>query len=162
MFYDSACAAVFMLIYWLFSNEREQSIEYFANPTTTLVGFFVVGVGASMAFLFNIAGYYFTLYTSALTSTVGANGVKIVLITGGALWSGIHDSLSWMGISVTIFAISAYSYFNIAEQQAAKQAGEVGVQRTELPAKGGVVLSPSESTPLTQVRDPGANNLSKV
>ena len=81
----------------------------------------VIGVGATMAFLFNIAGYYFTLYTSALTSTVGANGVKIILITAAAIQVGVSDAISWIGISITVVTICAYSYFNITEQQQQQQ-----------------------------------------
>ena len=88
---------------------------------TTLIGMVVIGVGATMAFLFNIAGYYFTLYTSALTSTVGANGVKIILITAAAIQAGVSDAISWIGISITVVTICAYSYFNITEQQQQQQ-----------------------------------------
>lgn len=32
MFYDSGTASLFMLVYWLLSNERVDSISYLENP----------------------------------------------------------------------------------------------------------------------------------
>lgn len=55
-----------MLLYWLLSPEREASVTYLEDPHTTLIGFVIIVCGASMAFGFNLAVYYFVMYTSAL------------------------------------------------------------------------------------------------
>jgi hypothetical protein len=49
--------------YWLLSSERDASLHYLEDPHTTFVGVGIVLVGASMAFGFNLAVYYFVLYT---------------------------------------------------------------------------------------------------
>ena len=58
LFYDSGLAFVFMLIYWVCSNERQESIDYLTDPATTDVGIFIIVVGASMAFVYNMSTYY--------------------------------------------------------------------------------------------------------
>ena len=66
LFYDSAVSFCLMLLYWLLSAERGASIAYLADPHTTLIGLVIIVAGASMAFCFNLATYYFVALTSAL------------------------------------------------------------------------------------------------
>ena len=51
---------------YLLSPEREASAAYLSNPSTTGIGIVIIATGASMAFCFNLAVYYFIAYTSAL------------------------------------------------------------------------------------------------
>ena len=74
MFYDSFVSFWFMLIYWLASNERAESTHYIHEHSWVAFGI-VVG-GATMAFAFNLANYYYVQLTSALTTIVTANGIK--------------------------------------------------------------------------------------
>lgn len=117
LFYDAGLSFFFMLTYWLLSSERDASLHYLEDPHTTFVGVGIVLVGASMAFGFNLAVYYFVLYTSALTSTVGANAIKILLITVSALSAGVSDFLSWFGISLVVAAMGMYAYLNFTEKK---------------------------------------------
>jgi len=135
LFYDTATAFFCMLTYWVFSNEREASIEYMTTPGQTSLGFTILGFGSLMAFEFNLANYCFILVTSALTTAVGANGIKIFLISYAAILAGVHDPLSWTGIAIVISSIVGYAFFSFKGAQAAK------APAAEAPA-------PSESTPL--------------
>ena len=74
LFYDSFISFWFMLVYWLASNERSESTHYIHEHTWVAIGI-VVG-GATMAFAFNLANYYYVQLTSALTTIVTANGIK--------------------------------------------------------------------------------------
>ena len=140
LFYDSALSFVFMLVYWLLSPEREAPVSYLANPATTFVGVGIVLCGASMAFTFNLAVYYFVLYTSALTCTVGANGIKILLITAGAISAGVTDALSWCGILLVTLAMAVYAYLNFTESQRPK-APPGGAEPIAPPPPGGSVAA---------------------
>ena len=115
LFYDCATSFVFMLVYWLLSPEREGSISYLGNPSTTLIGIGIICASATMAFGFNLAVYYFVAYTSALTSMVGANGIKIFLISTSAIAAGVTDLLSWIGIALVVSAIVLYAYIGYTE-----------------------------------------------
>ena len=75
MFYDCCVAFFFMLVYWLASNERERTIDYLGQHAGWGIG--IILGGGAMAFCFNVSTYYFVLSTSALTSAVGSNGVKV-------------------------------------------------------------------------------------
>ena len=126
LFYDASCSFFFMLTYWILSPEREASVRYLADPHTTFVGIGIVLVGAFMAFCFNLSVYYFVLYTSALTSAIGANGIKIFLITVSAIAAGVHDFLSWFGILTVVAAMGVYAYLNFMEAQKGKGGGGGG------------------------------------
>lgn len=119
LFYDCSLAFVMMLIVWLCLPERAQSVAYLGSDKAG-VGVLVVALGASMGFLFNLSVYYFVLTTSALTSQVGANAVKIGIITGSAASMGITDPVSITGIVLEDLAIVAYVYFNYTEREKAK------------------------------------------
>lgn len=121
LFYDTGIAFFFMLIYWLVSPEREGSFEYISGGATQVsMTITIILCGSSMAFIFNIANYYFVMLTSALTSGIAANTVKIVLIVVAAIQAAIHDPLSWTGISIEILAIVAYAYLSILAKQPPK------------------------------------------
>lgn len=112
LFYDSALASVFMSIYWACSVERQESIDYLSNPATTEVGVLVIVVGASMAFVYNFATYYYVQLTSAVNAAVGANGVKIALIVIAAYEAQLADVISWGGVLLAIASVIAYTVFS--------------------------------------------------
>ena len=64
---------------------------------TGFLGTGVLLAGCTAAFMFNLSAYYFVSFTSALTSTIGANLVKVILIVAAAIQAGIHDIASWSG-----------------------------------------------------------------
>ena len=61
-------------------------------------------------------------YTSALTTAIAANGIKIFLISSSALAAGVSDPLSWFGILLVIVAVVIYAYLGYQEGQAAERA----------------------------------------
>ena len=63
-----------------------------------------------MAFVYNLATYYYVNLTSAVTSSVGANAVKITLIITSALQAHVRDVPSWTGVAIVIVSIAAYGY----------------------------------------------------
>jgi len=139
LFYDTGLAFVIMLIYWVASpTERAPSIAFLGDPEKHGIGFAIIAAGATMAFIFNLSTYWFIRVTSALTSTVGSNGIKIVIILASAAspHSGVGDPSSISGIAIVIVSIGAYAFFSYRDAQAAKAAA----------AKE--PLLPSESTPL--------------
>lgn len=146
LFYDCTISFVFMLLYWLLVPvERADSIAYLANPRTTLTGIAVIVTGAAMAFCFNLAVYYFIVYTSALTSTVGANGVKILLITASAISSGVHDFISWSGIVLVLGALVAYAALTFQEGHA-RELSRNAAASSGIPSRP--VDVPAETSPL--------------
>ena len=85
LFWDAGLSFWGMLAIWLCrGTERQEAVDYLlsrtSNPQSGLLAIGIVAAGSAMAFTFNIAVYYYILYTSALTSTVGSNGIKIFLI----------------------------------------------------------------------------------
>ena len=119
-------------------TERAQSIAYLGDPETHGIGFAIIAAGASMAFVFNLSTYWFIRVTSAVTSSIGSNGIKIIIILASAAspHSGVGDPSSISGIVLVILSIGAYAFFAYRDAQAAKAAA----------AKE--PLLPSESTPL--------------
>lgn len=122
LFYDCGVSFFFMLAFWLLSSERAASLAYLEDPSLTMVGLGIICAGASMAFGFNLAVYYFVAYTSALTTAIGANGIKIFLISASAMAAGVTDFLSWLGIFIVIVAIIVYAYLNYQEGQRSRPA----------------------------------------
>ena len=154
LFYDASCSFFFMLTYWILSPEREASVRYLADPHTTFVGIGIVLVGAFMAFCFNLSVYYFVLYTSALTSAIGANGIKIFLITVSAIAAGVHDFLSWFGILTVVAAMGVYAYLNFMEAQNGKAGGGGGGNGGDAKAASREIEVPS-SNPILQAHKNG-------
>lgn len=143
LFYDTGISFFFMLTYWLCSNEREGSYKYVTGSslqsTLTLT---IILCGSSMAFIFNIANYYFVMLTSALTSGIAANSIKIVLIIIAAIQASIADPLSWTGIAIVILAILGYAYLSIIAKAPPKPPADV--------EKATPILTKTEETPLKQ------------
>lgn len=137
MTYDFGLAFFPMCLYWLCSSERSASIMYEQHHFVTAT--IIICAGSMAAFLFNLANYYFILLTSALTSTIGSNGVKIGLICFSAAVAGVKDVTSWVGISITVSAIIAYGYIGYIEKNPPK--------KEQPDAEKGLVAA-NESTPL--------------
>ena len=55
--------------------------------------------------------------TSALTSTIGSNGVKIFLLIFSAIIAGVTDVISWIGISLVVLFIGVYGYLCVSGKQ---------------------------------------------
>ena len=110
MFYDCGLAFFMMLIYWLASDERAASISYLGAHAGWGLG--IIAAGASMAFCFNLSNYYFILSTSALTSAVTSNGVKIVILVVSAITDKVSSAQNICGIVLTSLAIISYTYFS--------------------------------------------------
>jgi len=113
LFYDTFISFWFMLIYWLASAERTAVIHYIGNGNGAIaVGLIIAG--ASMAFMFNLCNYFFVMLTSALTTTVAANGVKVVNIVISAITTGISATRNWIGVALVCLALVVYAYFSYA------------------------------------------------
>ena len=145
LFWDASISFCMMLLIWLCSAERVPSVEYLlshtANPQSGLLGVAIIVAGSTMAFTFNIAMYYYILYTSALTSTVGSAGIKILLICLSALTDHVQSLVSWAGITLVVLSIATYAYLSLQEKKAPRDAGG---------DKGGGAGGGAETTPLTQ------------
>jgi len=117
LFYDCFIAFFLMLAYWAISPERELSLAYMSDPEQRQIGLTVIAAGSSLAFEFNLANYTFIMVTSALTSAIGANSVKIVLITYAAFLANVTEPLSWTGIVIVVSSVAAYAYFSFTGAQ---------------------------------------------
>ncbi len=107
LFYDSCIAMLLLIIFWLAdAPERAASVAYMGREPGTAIG--IIAAGATMAFCFNISVYYFVKFTSALTSTVGSNGVKIIIIIISAIQAHEYSATSWVGITMVVLSIVAY------------------------------------------------------
>lgn len=119
LFWDCGISFVGMGVVWLASDERVGSIEYLrgttGNPNSGLLALAVIAGSATIAFVFNFATYYFIMYTSALSSTIGSNAVKIFIIVVSAftdnLDTGGLDLVSWIGVITVVTSIVTYTYF---------------------------------------------------
>ena len=109
------------------------------------VGVGIIFAGSAMAFMFNIATYYFIMTTSALTSTIGSNGVKILLLIITAITDKISDALTICGIVIVILSIAAYAYFAMDEKKQKQLAAEAAKSDPETATKE---APPTETTPL--------------
>jgi len=110
LFYDVFLSFFFMLIYWLASPERVAAISYLQTNGGLAVG--LILAGATMAFLFNLSNYVFVQVTSALTTTVVANGVKILNIVISAIQSHVSAVQNWCGVALTVVSLIIYAYFS--------------------------------------------------
>jgi drug/metabolite transporter (DMT)-like permease len=145
LFYDCSLAFWFMLLYWTAGPEREPSLAYLADPATRWVGVHVITVGSSMAFMYNLATYYYVNLTSAVTATIGANAVKITLIIVAAMQDNdVQDVYTWAGVALVIISIAAYAYLTI-EIAAAAGAPDEDASLEKPPA---VETTPLQPAPL--------------
>jgi len=157
LFYDVSLAFWFMLIYWLASpTERAQSIEYIGRHPDLAVG--IILGGATMAFGFNLSSYYFIQFTSALTSTVVSNGVKVLNIVISAAQAHLGDARNWCGVALVCVSIALYAYLGHLEKKKGALLGAVAGSPAGLIAPffktkqvgGGLGAGkPTEVTPLT-------------
>jgi len=138
MVWDCGISFIIMFFVWVFSTERDASIAYLkgqtGNPNSGLLALGIISFGSFLAFGFNLANYYYIHYTSALTMTIGSNGVKIFLLiisllTGG----GAVTTETLIGISIVILSIVAYAYLGQAlKKPPAKTADEAPKETTPL------------------------------
>jgi hypothetical protein len=151
LFWDQGIGVWIYLIIWLanVNNERQASIDYLSGNTSNKnsgwLGLGIIVWGSTMAFTFNIAIYYFILYTSALSSSVGANGVKIFLIIITAITDNELQNTTIAGSCIVIAAIIAYAYFGFTAKKpppAAKPTDEKAAPLTADTEKA------TENTPL--------------
>jgi len=143
LFYDTFLSFWIMLLYWLLAAEREASIEYIRERPGTAIG--VIVGGALMAFGFNISSYFFIQLTSALTTTVASNGVKVLNIVISAIKDGISDTRNWIGVALVCAALGVYAYFSYQAKKAPPKS-ELFSKDAKGSLERGLV---SEGTPLT-------------
>jgi len=139
--YDCCIAFVCMLTTWACMDERQASIEYLADSSTTGIGILIIAIGSAMAFCFNLSNFYFIKLTSALTATVGGSGVKILLIVVSAVQAGVDDLISWCGVSLVVITLVSYSYLNLPKPKPPPEADA---------EKGAAAPKPGEATPLVK------------
>ena len=113
LYYDCVLAFTCMLITWASLDERQESLAYLSDPETRGIGIVIIALGSVLAFLFNMSNFYFIKLTTALTSTVGGSGVKVLLILASAVQAGVNDPVSWSGVATVVVAIIVYSYLNL-------------------------------------------------
>ena len=110
LWYDGFISFFIMLLAALIL-EHEQIREYFAEGRVAATAGLILA-GAIMAFLFNLSTYFFVLLTSALTSTVVANGVKVINIVISAIASHVSKVQNWLGVALVCVSLCAYAYFS--------------------------------------------------
>jgi hypothetical protein len=141
--WDGGVSFVIMFFVWILSDERDKSIAYLTgstgNPKSGLLALGIISFGSMLAFIFNLANYYFIHYTSALTMTVGGNGVKIFMLILTALIDGETKPVTIIGVTIVALSIAAYGYLQYSSKKPpAKTADEA-----KAPAA-------TESTPLAR------------
>jgi hypothetical protein len=119
--WDGAIACCIMFVVWVLSDERDASIAYLSgvanNPNSGWLGLGIITFGSTLAFIFNIANYYFIHYTSALTMTIGSNGVKVFLLVVSAITDGMTSIPSITGIAIVVCSICGYAYFSFTAKK---------------------------------------------
>lgn len=135
LFWDSFIAFWGMLGFALARNEQQVIYSFFSdeqgNPNGHWLGLGIISFGSFVAFMFNLSVYYFILYTSALTSTIGSNGVKIFLLLLSAIQATMQGSMGIgpvliIGNLIVVGSIVSYGYFGyqFKKEQAEKADGE--------------------------------------
>ena len=138
LFYDCALSCCGFIVLWLCTAERHESLAYLgANGMHRTIGLIIIFGGAAIAFVFNLAQFYFIQLTSALTSAFGANSVKIFMIILSAGLAGVSDPTSWAGVSIVVAAILTYMWLRLRTPPAPPADEERGSK-------------PTEATPLTK------------
>jgi hypothetical protein len=119
--WDCGISFVIMFIVWIVSDERDESIAYLRGQTPNdksgLLALGIISFGSFLAFMFNIANYYFIHYTSALTMTIGSNGVKVFLLVVSAITDGMTSIPSITGIAIVVCSICGYAYFSFTAKK---------------------------------------------
>lgn len=142
LFFDTQLAFWYMFIYWIVSDERAESVSYLAAGELTGLGLAIIVVGSLLAFFFNISSYYFISFSGALTTAVGSNAVKIMIIVITAITDG-GVKVGWAGVVLVAVFVAAYAYFSYVEKQRAREAS----------------AAPSEATPLASAMKGGGGPL---
>ena len=157
LFYDTGLSFWFMLVYWLVSNERSATCAYLGG------GHFgyalgLILVGATMAFGFNLSNYFFVLLTSALSTTVAANAVKVINIVISALISHVSAPRNWVGVALVCVSLAAYAYFSYMSK---RRPSPLGSPSLKMPFKKEYTWAPdaeagktTEGTPLNGDESP--------
>jgi len=145
--WDGGISFLIMVVVWGVSAEREASIAYLmgetGNPNSGLLAAGIITFGSTLAFIFNIANYYFIHYTSALTMTVGGNGVKVFLLCVSAIMEGQTTVIAMVGVTMVCLSIIAYAYFSY---QSKKPPAKTADESKDESKKD--VSTPTEQTPL--------------
>ena len=94
------------------------------------LGWGLILIGSSMAFVYNIVVFYLTKVTSALTNVVLANVKQVILIVVAAIFVD-HISRWWnvMGIVIFFLASFAYSYYTFANKAPSRTASGTSVTK---------------------------------
>jgi drug/metabolite transporter (DMT)-like permease len=168
LFWDQGVGFWIYLVIWLsdISGERQASLDYLSghtnNPNSGWLGVGIIICGSTMAFTFNIALYYFILYTSALSSSVGSNAVKIFLIIITAITDNMLKPTTIGGAVIVIAAIIAYAYFGFMGGKKPPPAAAPGDDKSAPLTDTEKAGPPSETTPLTSQISSVASSLPLV
>lgn len=156
LFYDASISSSMMLVYWLCTYERQGSVDFMRGeyPRGILVASGIVAAGSAMAFVFNISTYFFIRETSALTSSVVSNGLKVLLLLLTALQAQVSSPLSWAGISIVAAALIVYAAASFESAYTRDTSTPEPSTDLEKSAEGsrkgrGETEQPTEATPLT-------------
>jgi len=129
VWYDSIFSiGWFFLIALCLPNERVGAVEYMSKNAA--LGWGLILIGSSMAFVYNIVVFYLTKVTSALTNVVLANVKQVILIVVAAIFVD-HISRWWnvMGIVIFFLASFAYSYYTFANKAPSRTASRTSVTK---------------------------------
>ena len=160
LWYDSLFSLLVMIAVWAVSGEREASLAYMQKHMSK--GLLILGVGSSVAFLYNLSTFYLTFFTSGLTINIIANTKQVVMIVFSALViEHVTSFLSWTGVAIFVAALMMYTYLTIGPSKANHQwvveevtttqppsgaSGKVEAVETTEPEGGD--LRPNEATPI--------------
>lgn len=142
LFWDTGIA-FFIFLGCFLALEKDDVAAYLsgntANTNSGWLGLGIVAFGSFLAFMFNIANYYFLFYTSPLTMMIGSNGVKIFIL----VLSATEESLkwyAWIGVGIVVIAIGSYVHAQHEfKQQQQKPSAETGLtEKTPLAQSGSV------------------------
>ena len=111
--------------------------------------------GATMAFGFNLSNYFFVLLTSALTTTVAANGVKVVNIIISALRDGVSDTRNWIGVALVCASLCIFAYFSYMAKRGVPPSLQLPFVHKEFSSStpDAKAAKPTEGTPLRIGKD---------
>merc|ERR1712194_187655 len=111
----------FFLIALCLPNERVGAVAYMHKNAA--LGWGLILIGSSMAFVYNIVGFY-------LTNVVLANVKQVILIVVAAIFVD-HISRWWnvMGIVIFFLASFAYSYYTFKNKAPSRTASHTSVTK---------------------------------
>jgi drug/metabolite transporter (DMT)-like permease len=116
VWYDSIFSIFwFFLISLCLPDERVGVVAYMQKNAA--LGWGLILIGSSMAFVYNIVVFYLTKVTSALTNVVLANVKQVILIVVAAVF--VDHITRWhniLGIVIFFLASFAYSYYTFTNK----------------------------------------------